>query len=872
MAIAGPSSNGPSSSLPGGGPAPVLQLRSKGPLPLFTLAYPVPPATSTIGATLKLSVLRLLTGEVTSKSSTAPMTESENLKLMTIHGWRMEMIGLELRQNVLIAPETREKIGEGADDELQGFDLADDADCGLLEEGDEVVIRLKPAFSLPDLHLPKLPKNHVYALPAGSLTRAGTLSNPPPYSQANIRRAAEPSSHSSSVQGQPNVNYNRQHHNYSKGYRVVTVPTANGGTESRRLREMSNPGRPFGLGNGIEPPAANPPPTTYRPTAVKQRRSSSNQKDLYTKSGAVSVQPAVAAASNGPSSVASPAPTPTPSQANDFAQAFGAAGSSTRPRATQTPTSTTISSATTPTSPVVPSNPRRQSAAAPTPQSQDFGLVKPAAQEAMPAGALLIGPGVQGAVGQAPQRPKQRRQSSHSSNDKAAKEKRREHLRTETHDVPLPSPVGSDVNYERPSDPARAAVEAAERRAAAARAARMTVPEGNAVPFPPVESPSSPDETKARPVLSGKDRRPSGNAKTKRERVELPELPSHPPIVNLAPFPASEGPKTAARSPVSSPIEVERSSGIRDRTASNEAPSPRRIVRLTQSSATQNEAAGTERPREDGEVKSGFFSSAFLTPMLGLASSKGKDDEAQPTSPAGSPALDATPSSPPQSRRPSNARNVSQGAVSTTSEKTKKKEGRFARLARPGLGGLGPLRRSSTKASIPLVPEEGRPDHQDAVIDSGHEEQQFLDQQRDRGAPLPSPHPPGGWHASDDAVAENDEVFYDTFAAEQDLSRSYLPQQGDREEDIQDVTSKMEQTKTSDNRNLSRAERRYLEFQKLSQAEVIKQQQAEETRRKEREQREIEKAKEVGRKEEEARQRKEKQKWEIWEEVRKREG
>lgn len=126
-------------SPPGGGPAPLIQLRSKAPLPLFTCAHPIPPSSSSIGSTLKLSVLRLLTGEMTERSSTAPMTESESLKLMTLHGWRMEMIALELRQNVLIAPETRDKIGDGADEGMEGFELGDDAECALLEPDDEVL-------------------------------------------------------------------------------------------------------------------------------------------------------------------------------------------------------------------------------------------------------------------------------------------------------------------------------------------------------------------------------------------------------------------------------------------------------------------------------------------------------------------------------------------------------------------------------------------------------------------------------------------------------------------------------------------------------------------------------------------------------------
>ena len=72
------------------------------------------------------------------------MTYAEQVKEMTLHGWRLQMIGLELRQNVLIAPETRERFendgGLGEKDlEVQGFELKDDHECGLLEEGDEIM-------------------------------------------------------------------------------------------------------------------------------------------------------------------------------------------------------------------------------------------------------------------------------------------------------------------------------------------------------------------------------------------------------------------------------------------------------------------------------------------------------------------------------------------------------------------------------------------------------------------------------------------------------------------------------------------------------------------------------------------------------------
>lgn len=106
---------------------------------MFNCQHPLPPAEAKVGETLKLSVLRLLTGEMTDRSSTAPMTASEQLKLMTIHGWRMQMVALELRQNVLIDPETRGRIGEGVEDSMDGFELLDDLECGILEAEDEVL-------------------------------------------------------------------------------------------------------------------------------------------------------------------------------------------------------------------------------------------------------------------------------------------------------------------------------------------------------------------------------------------------------------------------------------------------------------------------------------------------------------------------------------------------------------------------------------------------------------------------------------------------------------------------------------------------------------------------------------------------------------
>lgn len=52
------------------------------------------------------------------------------------------MLRLELRQNEMIAPETRERAAEkdrGEREEWIGFELLDEHECSLLEEGDEIM-------------------------------------------------------------------------------------------------------------------------------------------------------------------------------------------------------------------------------------------------------------------------------------------------------------------------------------------------------------------------------------------------------------------------------------------------------------------------------------------------------------------------------------------------------------------------------------------------------------------------------------------------------------------------------------------------------------------------------------------------------------
>jgi len=58
---------------------------------------------------------------------------------MTMQQWRLDLLQLELRQNQIIAPETRNKQVDGEGEEMIGFELMDDHECALLEEGDEVV-------------------------------------------------------------------------------------------------------------------------------------------------------------------------------------------------------------------------------------------------------------------------------------------------------------------------------------------------------------------------------------------------------------------------------------------------------------------------------------------------------------------------------------------------------------------------------------------------------------------------------------------------------------------------------------------------------------------------------------------------------------
>ncbi|CAO1630279.1 unnamed protein product [Sympodiomycopsis kandeliae] len=862
-------------SPPGGGLAPLIQLRTKAPLPFFTCPHPIPPPSSTVGSTLKLSVLRLLTGEVTGRSSTAPMTESESLKLMTLHGWRMEMIALELRQNVLIAPETRENIGQGADDQMEGFELGDDAECALLEPDDEILIRIKPAFHLPDLHLPVLPSSHVYALPKGALTRAGTLSSPPPYSKVNIKKPAEPSSHSSSVQGQPNVNYNARHRDYTRGYRSITVQSSGqqvspnqyfGPTpaEARKNRASSNPAlagpsKPLGLGMGVEPPAAQPTATAYRPPGLKTRKSSSHQKELLNNQAASTSTPVT----------------------NNTTETLASALTVSSPKANPSPPLPQLpqenNTSTTPTAPSTARSPltskpsageRKASGTAAFDQQSTFGSGKPAGQDSMPLTALVIGPGVQGAVGRGSSsavghsgpgqaeggtganseygnakafasftaaggevRHRSKPRTSSQTSNETTKQQRKDlknHVRSRSQQDLLSMPEGQVLDSPELGSgsrievsPAQAAVEAAQRRAAASKAARQS--ESNDLSTsndaPAAHSGAGPSN------YAAASKEPTKIAARKeKEKVQLPPIPVLPPITNLAPFPTApvESPKESDLPPMPTPAEspnVDRRVPAARRTVStggssgNKGSTPRQQMQRTTSSAAQSRVSDA--------------ADDFPSNSRHISSSHGRSHDSGHKVASGS--------------RPTNERQVSSSAQSEATSGSggvkKKFTSRFAALAAPGLGlGVAPplgLRRKTNDSST---------------------EQPKAETVDDKGVSA------GG------AGGEDDDTWVHLSDAPLSPPLGTTPPAATGE-----ATEPAAPPSTSEPpRKLTKAERRYADFQKQVAAEVSKQSAAEEQRTAERSARQKEEEKKLRKKEAAAKEKKEKEKWEIWEEVRKR--
>ncbi|CAD6884127.1 unnamed protein product [Tilletia laevis] len=199
-----------------------IMLVSKAPLPAFTLPYPRPPPESRV-ADLRRGILDVF---VPTKADRTTVTYAEQLRLSTLTSWRLGMLTLDLHQNALIDPATRESAVEQV-----GYRLEDDHECALIEDGDEIHVGLKDGCDINELQLPKLGSNHIYSAPANTvtLTRKGTISKPPPYS---LLPPSEPSSHSSSIAAQPNANYHSHSHanDWRAPFRVIRAAKTGLGT------------------------------------------------------------------------------------------------------------------------------------------------------------------------------------------------------------------------------------------------------------------------------------------------------------------------------------------------------------------------------------------------------------------------------------------------------------------------------------------------------------------------------------------------------------------------------------------------------------------------------------------------------------------
>ncbi|KAI3617505.1 hypothetical protein CBS9595_003414 [Malassezia furfur] len=201
-----------------GAATPMILLRSEVPLPQFCVPFPLPSPNTDISA-LRLAALRILSGG-TMAEATQPLTYSEQLKQVTIQGWRLKMLELVQVQGGSAGPE---------DDEVAlGLLLTDEHTCGALEHGDEIVVRLARGHTLADLQLPPLPADYDFAAAAQHPHSAAA---PTTYT---IARPTEPSSHSSSVQANPTTNFHAYSYpDYRNGYRVVVAQGVHNGVGYR---------------------------------------------------------------------------------------------------------------------------------------------------------------------------------------------------------------------------------------------------------------------------------------------------------------------------------------------------------------------------------------------------------------------------------------------------------------------------------------------------------------------------------------------------------------------------------------------------------------------------------------------------------------
>lgn len=485
----------------------------------------------------------------------------------------------------------------------------------------------------------------------------------------------------------------------------------------------------------------------------------------------------------------------------------------------------------------------------------------------MPSSALVIGPGVQGSIGKGSSsavgqsgnttgdsghspmasiaehgnakaftgftaasgevkaRGKQRTASHGSFSENGRSEVRRTTTRNKSYEI-LSRGNAVGGSGEQPVDPARAAVEAAERRAAAARAAL--------------------NESLASNGHNGNTSKTNGSSHTAKtvEQRELPARRDLPPIAHVSPFP-----------PTSAAEEAE------------EVPSRSYFTQGATGTRSPSTAAAATPPYSPKPVDASVNSRRTIGQSPGAAETEYAFVDA-PLPPIPSDEADEMGSVPPLAQgpgvhtRPSHTRMVSAGGESAVS-KGSKKEGRFSRLAAPGLG-FG-ARRQSSKNSVPKAEgyEGGTPTGEKEAtraepasilaprlglgprklsskksITKGETQDAGGNGEKDYGATQPI--------AEDEPPSPSTPAFVD---AETGEPENYFDAGG---------------------KKLSRAERRYQDFQKSYQAELTRQEQADRHRLSEREARRVESEKEQRKKEEEARVRREKEKWQIWEEVRKR--
>ncbi|KAJ1021858.1 hypothetical protein NDA16_003621 [Ustilago loliicola] len=396
----------PNRALPGGGPAPLITLKTHPPLPSFSIPHRVPDPSTEISS-FKLSILGILTGQTNAQSSTKPLTFSEEVKEKAINGWKMQMLTLELCQRDDL--EAEQQTGQNAEQdsaEMRGFELQDHHECSLIEQGDMIVVRLKPNHSIEELELPKLGSAHRYSAPAASLTRAGTLSEPPPYS---IIQPSEPSSFSSSVGAQPNANYHQhRYQDYRSSFRVVTAN--NVGSGHIRRTTASNPGyttNPTALGQGLNllqssSGKAAAPKTKRRASATATATANTTARPSASpKLGSSAALPAIASVDKHVNP-ASENPSTTSLAASTVDQQH-TVSPPTSPRldsGVATPVSATRRNSSSVVT--VQANQRSSTTAAATSSSPNPNAMSGSQFAGLPAAALVIGPGVQGQVGRNP--------------------------------------------------------------------------------------------------------------------------------------------------------------------------------------------------------------------------------------------------------------------------------------------------------------------------------------------------------------------------------------------------------------------------------------------------------------------------------------